>query len=119
MTSTTPAPTEPEEPRPVLHVPVRTVGAAYALRLFKQRDGSRCAVAFSSATALTALLGPAQLSVRLAEPALRALAAPLGATALVVDPQLVAPPVARATTAPAARTAVHAAPRFPALQHQR
>ncbi|MFE3112093.1 SAV_915 family protein [Kitasatospora indigofera] len=119
MTTITPAPAEPEEPRPVLHVPVRAVGTAFALRLFKQRDGSRCAVAFTSATALTMLLGPAQRSVRLAEPALRALAAPLGTTTLVIDPQLVAPPVAARTAVRTSRAAGHAAPRFPALQPQR
>ncbi|WP_329493495.1 SAV_915 family protein [Kitasatospora herbaricolor] len=119
MTNTTPAPTEPEEPRPVLHVPVRAVGTGYALRLFKQRDGSRCAVAFTSATALTMLLGPTQRSVRLAEPALRALATPLGTTTLVIDPQLVAPPVVPPAAARTSRAAVHAAPRFPALQPQR
>ncbi|OKI13241.1 SAV_915 family protein [Streptomyces sp. CB03911] len=119
MTSTAPAPTEPEEPRPALHVPVRAVGAAYVLRLFKQRDGSRCAVAFTSATALATLLGPTQRSVRLAEPALRALAAPLGTTTLVIDPQLVAPPVAPSTAVRTSRAPGHAAPRFPALQPQR
>ncbi|MEU9133024.1 SAV_915 family protein [Kitasatospora sp. NPDC048540] len=89
----TPAP-EPAD-RPVWHVPVRDGRAAVTvLRLFRQRDGSRCAVGFSSAAALSALLGPAQRSVTLTEPALRALIAPLGVRALVLDPQLVAPPVA-------------------------
>ncbi|MEV4613220.1 SAV_915 family protein [Kitasatospora sp. NPDC049258] len=111
MTCTDTAPKEPAEPRPVLHVPVRATADGYALRLFKQRDGSRCAVAFTSAAALAGLLGPAQQSVRLAEPALRALATPLGAVDLVVDPQLVAPPVAPAPEL--------LAPPLPALQHQR
>ncbi|WP_405019879.1 SseB family protein [Kitasatospora sp. NBC_00070] len=93
MTSTTPAPQEPAERRTVLHVPVRSTGAGFALRLFRQRDGSRCAVAFSSPDRLAALLGADQRSVPLAEAALRALAEPLGATALVVDPRLVAGPV--------------------------
>lgn len=125
MTRTDTAPKEPEEPRPVLYVPVRSTGAAFALRLFKQRDGSRCAVAFTSAAALTALLGPAQRSIRLAEPALRALATPLGATALVVDPLLTAPPVTApptaeppTTAAPAVRAPALDTSEFPALQHQ-
>ncbi|MFJ1708042.1 SAV_915 family protein [Kitasatospora sp. NPDC088346] len=134
MTSSEPAPAEPVEPRPVppvlpappvlpvpavlpvLHVPVGNGGNggnARALRLFRQRDGGRCAVAFSSAAALTALLGPAQGAVRLSEPALRALAAPLGVTALVVDPQLVAPAAAPPTpvVGPTARP-LHALVRF-------
>jgi hypothetical protein len=40
---------------------------------------------------LTATLGPDQASIRLSEPALRALAAPLGVTALTVDPSFPAP----------------------------
>ncbi|GJF33870.1 hypothetical protein KNE206_65700 [Kitasatospora sp. NE20-6] len=112
MTRTDPAPAAPEEPRHHLHVPVRAVSGAYALRLFKQRDGIRCAVAFTSRAALTALLGPAQHSVELAEPALRALAAPLGAVALVVDPQMVAAPVV-GPIAP-----VPASPQLPALLHR-
>ncbi|MDH6575433.1 SAV_915 family protein [Kitasatospora sp. MAP5-34] len=115
MTCTDPAPTEPEEQSPVLYVPVRDTGAAYALRLFRQRDGSRCAVGFTSTTALTLLLGPAQRSVVLAEAALRALAEPLGATALVVDPQLVAPPVMPPARIPAAGGL---ATRLPVVQHQ-
>ncbi|WP_457033339.1 SAV_915 family protein [Kitasatospora sp. P5_F3] len=106
MTSTDPAPQEPAEPRTLLHVPVRSTGTGYALRMFTQRDGSRCAVAFSCPARVTALLGAGQRSVPLAEPALRALAEPLGATVLVIDPQLVAPPVApdRAVDTSALRT---------------
>ncbi len=87
------APAEPAQTRPVLYVPVRAVAAGCALRLFRQNDGSRCAVAFTSAAALTALLGDDQRSVQLSEPALRALIDPLGAGTLIVDPRLIAPPV--------------------------
>ncbi|MFI6444127.1 SAV_915 family protein [Kitasatospora sp. NPDC050543] len=118
MTCTDSAPKEPAEPRPTLCVPVRSVGSGYALRLFRRRDGGRCAVAFTSATALTDLLGPAQRCIRLAEPALRALAAPLGVTTLVVDPQLVAPPAVPPATPAAITPAIPAVPVLPALQHQ-
>ncbi|MFJ3791057.1 SAV_915 family protein [Kitasatospora sp. NPDC090091] len=80
--------------RVVWHVPVTVTGRTTSLRLFRLRDGRRCAVGFVSAEALTALLGPEQASVQLAEPALRALVAPLGVDTLVLDPRLVAPPVA-------------------------
>ncbi|AUY48516.1 SAV_915 family protein [Streptomyces sp. CB01881] len=79
--------------RVVWHVPVTVTGRTTALRLFRLRDGRRCAVGFSSAAALTALLGPDQATTELGEPALRALAAPLGIDTLVLDPRLVAPPV--------------------------
>ncbi|MFI5530288.1 SAV_915 family protein [Kitasatospora sp. NPDC051853] len=98
MTITTPAPQEP-----VLHVPVRRSGGTYTLRLFRQRDGGRCAVAFTRPEGLTALLGPGQASARLSEPALRALAEPLGVTALVIDPQLIAAPVTAPAASPAPR----------------
>lgn len=111
-TTATPAPQEPAPPDAPLHVPVRQVGGAFVLRLFRQRDGSRCAVAFTRAAGLTALLGPDQPAVRLAGPALRALAEPLGVTAVVTDPQLVAPPV---TTALPVLPVGHR----PALQPQR
>ncbi|GAA2785580.1 SAV_915 family protein [Kitasatospora sp. CM 4170] len=84
--------------RVVWHVPVTVTGRTTALRLFRLRDGRRCAVGFASAEALTALLGPQQASVRLAEPALRALVTPLGVDTVVLDPRLVAPPVAGPAT---------------------
>ncbi|MFJ9607603.1 SAV_915 family protein [Kitasatospora sp. NPDC101176] len=82
--------------RVVWHVPVTVsgTGGTTALRLFRLRDGRRCAVGFSSPEALAALLGPAQPYTELAEPALRDLVAPLGVDTLVLDPRLVAPPVA-------------------------
>ncbi|MFI6157207.1 SAV_915 family protein [Kitasatospora sp. NPDC051170] len=99
--------------RVVWHVPVTTSahGGTTALRLFRLRDGRRCAVGFSSPEALAALLGPEQAHTELAEPALRSLVAPLGVDALVLDPRLVAAPV----TTPV--TAVTAAPTAQ-LQHR-
>ncbi|MGW2377737.1 MULTISPECIES: SAV_915 family protein [Kitasatospora] len=81
--------------RVVWHVPVTTTatGSTTALRLFRTRDGRRCAVGFSSPEDLAALLGPDQVHTELGEPALRALTTPLGIDALVLDPRLVAPPV--------------------------
>ncbi|MDH6115157.1 hypothetical protein P3T36_004076 [Kitasatospora sp. MAP12-15] len=98
----------------VRHVPVRIVGSVQVLRLFRQRDGSRCAVAFSSARALHTLLGADQASAELTEPALRALIAPLGVRRLVLDPKLVAPPV----TGHPARAAASPAPASPAPASQ-
>ncbi|MGW3039929.1 SAV_915 family protein [Kitasatospora sp. NPDC001159] len=101
--------------RVVWHVPVTAAttgtGSTTALRLFRLRDGRRCAVGFSSPEALAALLGPDQACTEIGEPALRDLTAPLGVDTLVLDPRLVAPPVS-----------VPAAPRTPAptaqLQHR-
>ncbi|MFD5464501.1 SAV_915 family protein [Kitasatospora sp. NPDC127059] len=104
----------------VWHVPVTTTGtgSTAALRLFRMRDGSRCAVGFSSPDALTALLGPAQAHTELAEAALRDLTRPLGVDTLVLDPGLVAPPVATAVT-PGATPAAAPAPAPTAhLQHR-
>ncbi|MEU9369994.1 SAV_915 family protein [Streptomyces avermitilis] len=53
--------------------------------------GGRTAVGFTSAGKLTATLGTDQACIRLSEPALRALAAPLGVTVLTVDPPFSAP----------------------------
>ncbi|MEU9045073.1 MULTISPECIES: SAV_915 family protein [unclassified Kitasatospora] len=89
--------------RVVWHVPVTTsgTGSTTALRLFRLRDGRRCAVGFSSPEALAALLGPDQAHTELGEPALRGLTAPLGVTTLVLDPRLVAPPVSTPAAPPA------------------
>ncbi|MFF2954864.1 SAV_915 family protein [Kitasatospora sp. NPDC057965] len=89
----------------VWHVPVTVTGRTTSLRLFRLRDGSRCAVGFSSAEALAELLGPEQAAVELGEPALRALTAPLGIDDLVLDPRLVAPSVNGPSGADAARPA--------------
>ena len=95
--------THPQNP---LCVPVREAGCGFVLRVFRDRDGSRCAVAFSSEERLRAVLGAGQCWLPLAEPALRDLARPLGISALVLDPNLVAPtvrdtPAALAPAAPA------------------
>ncbi|GAA2814518.1 hypothetical protein GCM10010441_44030 [Kitasatospora paracochleata] len=95
------------------HVPVRTVGTAQVLRLFRHRDGSRCAVAFSTAKALHALLGADQESAELTEPALRELTEPLGVHHLVLDPALVAPPAGTRGRVPTASDAERR------LEHQR
>ncbi|MCX4745692.1 hypothetical protein OG455_09180 [Kitasatospora sp. NBC_01287] len=101
----------------VRHVPVRSTGAVQLLRLFRQRDGSRCAVAFSSSGALHALLGADQASAELTEQALRELIEPLGVRILLLDPRLVAPPaplpsaVAPASPAPLALDPSVTAPR--------
>ncbi|MGW1882755.1 SAV_915 family protein [Streptomyces sp. NPDC001970] len=89
---------EPSEPVPAgrLFVPVRPGPTGWTARLFRTPLGRRTAVGFTSAEKLTATLGKDQACVRLSEPALRALAAPLGVTALTVDPQFSAPAPARA-----------------------
>ncbi|QOV39746.1 hypothetical protein IM697_15925 [Streptomyces ferrugineus] len=75
-----------------LYVPVRPGPAACAARLFRTPIGDRTAVGFTSRRKLTATLGPDQSWIRLAEPALRSLTAPLGVTTVTVDPRFCAPP---------------------------
>ncbi|MGW7424232.1 SAV_915 family protein [Streptomyces sp. NPDC054813] len=84
---------EPSDRSPAgpLFVPVRPGPAGCAARLFRTPLGERTAVGFTSARQLAATLGPDQAWIRLAEPALRALTAPLGVTTVTVDPQLSAP----------------------------
>ncbi|MFE6622703.1 SAV_915 family protein [Streptomyces sp. NPDC057740] len=84
-----------------LYVPVRPGPAACAARLFRTPLGDRTAVGFTSLRRLTATLGPDQPWIRLAEPALRALTAPLGVTTVTVDPQFHAPAPAPTTPADA------------------
>ena len=95
----------------LLCVPVRDTACGFALRMFRNRDGSRCAAAFTSEARLTAVLGVDQRWVALSEVALRGLTEPLGVQDLFVDPNMVAPSVTTApvTTAPA--TTVTTAPR--------
>jgi len=88
-------------PAGLLYVPVRPGPSGCAARLFRTPLGERTAVAFTSVRRLTATLGPDQEWIRLAEPALRTLTAPLGVAALTVDPQLTAPSPAQA---PASRS---------------
>ncbi len=84
---------EPAAPVPAgrLLAPVRSGPLGHTPRLFRTPLGARTAVAFTTEQRLGAALGPAQPWIALAEPALRALAEPLGITRLTVDPQLVAP----------------------------
>ncbi|MFE7140221.1 SAV_915 family protein [Streptomyces sp. NPDC057644] len=86
---------DPDEQAPagLLYVPVRTEAAGPALRVFRTPLGERTAVGFTRRDLLTATLGAGQPAILLAEPALRALTAPLGVGRLVVDPVLSAPAV--------------------------
>ncbi|MER5602735.1 SAV_915 family protein [Streptomyces sp. NPDC002265] len=93
-----------EDPEPAdrfpagpLYVPVRPGRSGCSARLFRTPLGDRTAVGFTSERKLTATLGPGQAWIRLAESALRALTAPLGVTAVTVDPQFTAPAPARIT----------------------
>ncbi|GAA2431483.1 SAV_915 family protein [Streptomyces mauvecolor] len=90
---------EPCERTPAgpLFVPVRPGPAGCAARMFRTPLGDRTAVGFTTRDRLAATLGPDQAWISLAEPALRALAAPLGVTTVTVDPQLSAPAVTRTT----------------------
>ncbi|MFI1829267.1 SAV_915 family protein [Streptomyces sp. NPDC020412] len=85
---------DPHEHGPAgpLYVPVRLGSAGgHHLRFMRTPLGVRTAVAFTSPRRLTDALGADARWIRLAEPALRTLAAPLGVTVLTVDPQLTAP----------------------------
>ena len=88
----------PEEPDPLqpdrntaLFVPVRPGPLCYRARLFRTPLGARTAVAFTDERQLTSALGEQQAWVRLCEPAIRALVAPLGVVTLTVDPLLAVP----------------------------
>ncbi|GGT29701.1 SAV_915 family protein [Streptomyces purpureus] len=83
-----PSPRPPARP---LYVPVRPGPAGCAARLFRTPLGARTAVGFTTERRLHTVLGAHQAWIRLAEPALRALTAPLGVGVLTVDPQLAAP----------------------------
>ncbi|GGX66324.1 SAV_915 family protein [Streptomyces minutiscleroticus] len=101
---------EPCDPFPAgpLYVPVRPGPSQCAARLFRTPLGDRTAVGFTTERGLTAALGPGQAWIRLAEPALRALTAPLGVTTVTVDPRFTAPAPARVASpvpAPALRIA--------------
>lgn len=84
-----------EDQRP-LYVPVRTGSQGCCLlRLGRTPSGHRTAVAFTSRRLLAAVFGEGQQWVVLAEPALRAMAEPLGTSLVTVDPKVaVAPPAA-------------------------
>ncbi|MGW2054974.1 SAV_915 family protein [Streptomyces sp. NPDC001840] len=118
---------EPSDPDPVdsrpddwravrpLYVPVRLGSCGgYQLRFARTPLGARTAIGFTSDRRLTAVLGERQTWIRLAEPALRALAAPLGTTIVTVDPQLTAPapaaPAVGRQAAPVRACSRHAPP---------
>ncbi|MFD8012879.1 SAV_915 family protein [Streptomyces sp. NPDC058955] len=84
---------DPLEPVPGgrLCVPVRPGSHGVSTRLFRTPVGTRTAVAFTRPERLRATLGADQPWIPLSEPALRALARPLGVHALTVDPVLTAP----------------------------
>ncbi|MFG2292701.1 SAV_915 family protein [Streptomyces sp. NPDC048603] len=86
---------EPEErvPAGLLYVPVRPGTAEVVVRLFRTPLGARTAVGFTDPERLAATLGAEQPWIRLSEPALRAMAEPLGAVLLTVDPRFTAPAV--------------------------
>lgn len=74
-----------------LFVPVRQGAMGYCARLFRTPLGTRTAVAFTDERRLIRTLGRQQAWIRLSEPAVRALVAPLGVVGLTVDPLLTAP----------------------------
>ncbi|MFF8910998.1 SAV_915 family protein [Streptomyces olivaceoviridis] len=91
-----------------LYVPVRPGPSGCAARLFRTPLGDRTAVGFTSERRLVVMLGAGQAWIRLAEPALRALTAPLGVTSVTIDPLFTAP--APAPVGPAVLEAALAAP---------
>ncbi|MEU8436135.1 SAV_915 family protein [Streptomyces sp. NPDC029216] len=106
---------EPEErvPAGLLFVPVRPGAGEVVVRLFRTPLGARTAVGFTSARRLAATLGAGHPWIRLSESALRALAEPLGAAPLTVDPTLTAPVAApegpaRAAAVPGAASGISA-----------
>ncbi|MFJ2055833.1 SAV_915 family protein [Streptomyces sp. NPDC087908] len=92
---------EPGEPFPAgrLCVPVRPGAHGCVTRLFRTPVGGRTAVAFTDPARLRAVLGADQPWIRLAEPALRALVAPLDVRDLRIDPLLTAPRAAATAVA--------------------
>ncbi|MFD4577544.1 SAV_915 family protein [Streptomyces sp. NPDC058417] len=112
---------EPCERTPAgpLYVPVRPGPAGNVTRLFRTPLGARTAVGFTSAGRLTATLGTGQPWIRLAEPALRALTAPLGVTTVTVDPPLSAPAPAPSAPTPSAPAPAQSAPSAPASAAKR
>lgn len=98
-------------PAGLLFVPVRPGPSRCAARLFRTPLADRTAVAFTSQRRLTATLGSDQAWIRLAEPALRALTAPLGVTTVTVDPQFTAP-----APTPVRPAVPESAPTAPALR---
>ncbi|MGW1767709.1 SAV_915 family protein [Streptomyces sp. NPDC002073] len=86
---------EPEERVPAgpLYVPVRPGTAEVVVLMFRTPLGDRTAVGFTHPDLLATTLDAEQPWIRLSESALRALAAPLGAGRLTIDPTFTAPAV--------------------------
>jgi hypothetical protein len=100
-----------------LYVPLRDAACGVSLRLFRDRDGSRCAVGFTSAEGLERLLGPQQQYYRLTEAAVRSLARERSVSALIVDPGLVAAAVSVDAPSPVAPSLVAASYTAPTHAH--
>ncbi|MEU7023952.1 SAV_915 family protein [Streptomyces sp. NPDC046203] len=92
----------------LLYVPVRPAAHGCAVRLFRTPVGRRTAVAFTTPDRLRAVLGAGHACAPLAVPALRALVAPLGVDALIVDPMLTAPAPASMSMSVSASTPAQA-----------
>ncbi|MFI0977710.1 SAV_915 family protein [Streptomyces sp. NPDC021093] len=86
-----------------LFVPLRPGSASCPARFFRTPPGVRTAVGFTSEERLTVTLGAGRPWIRLSEPALRALTAPLGVHYVTVDPQSATP--ALSASRPNPRTA--------------
>ncbi|WP_314245149.1 SAV_915 family protein [Streptomyces sp. DSM 40907] len=106
---------EPEERIPAgpLYVPVLPGRAEVVVRLFRTPLGARTAVGFTSAERLAATLGAGQRWIRLSESALRAMAEPIGASLLTVDPALTAPAVTGTSAGAAAKAVTTPVPQAP------
>lgn len=84
----------------MLYVPVRRGPSGDCqVRFARTPLGARTAVGFTRRGRLAAVFGARQPWILLAEPALRALGAPLGALMVTVDPQLTAAPPAPPSSA--------------------
>jgi hypothetical protein len=92
----------PQEPADTarLFVPLQDAACGVSLRLFRDRDGSRCAIGFTTIERLANVLGPQQRYYRLTGHSVRELARERGADALIVDPGLVAAPVSPISAEP-------------------
>ena len=71
-----------------LYVPVREAGCCcgVSLQLFRDRDGSRCAVGFTTAERMAEVLGARQECFRMTVRTVRQLARQRGVHTLMVDP---------------------------------
>jgi hypothetical protein len=96
-----------------LYVPLRQAACGVSLRLFRDRDGTRCAVGFTTVERLVGTLGPDQHHYRLTESAVRALAGERDVHRLIVDPGLVAAPVSAVESTATTITTTTTTPVFP------